>query len=208
MFLHNSFWNIDDKTYCMWWYSINENRVIYVWNNDDFLNWSIRWLFVIPIWLWNCINYDKKSKKWPLHLIKKYKSNNLWRWKYPRWTCWFSLCDSILEVNNFWKITYYIDLLSLADSLLWLLSNLMSLRLNFWTSCKYCGGGGALAKEIVHGLFMCSSKDPHFSLCKPQFSLAWAFCSGLVPSGPKCVSARRDRLNKQTSKQTNKQTDK
>ena len=32
------------------------------------------------------------------------------------------------------------------------------------------------------------------------FSLAWAFCSSLVPSGPNCVSARRDQLNKQTNK--------
>ena len=31
------------------------------------------------------------------------------------------------------------------------------------------------------------------------FSLAWAFLSGLVPSGPKCVSARSDQLNKQTN---------
>ena len=32
------------------------------------------------------------------------------------------------------------------------------------------------------------------------FSLAWALCSSLVPSGPRCVSARSDRLNKQTNK--------
>ena len=31
------------------------------------------------------------------------------------------------------------------------------------------------------------------------YSLAWAFCWSLVPSGPKCVSARSDRLNKQTN---------
>ena len=30
------------------------------------------------------------------------------------------------------------------------------------------------------------------------FSLAWAVCSNLVPSGPKCVSARSDRLNQGT----------
>ena len=31
------------------------------------------------------------------------------------------------------------------------------------------------------------------------FNLAWAFCSSLVPSGPKCVSAWSHRLNKQTT---------
>ena len=36
------------------------------------------------------------------------------------------------------------------------------------------------------------------------FSLAWVFCLSPVPSGLKCVSARSDRLNKQTNKQTNR----
>ncbi len=35
------------------------------------------------------------------------------------------------------------------------------------------------------------------------WSLVWAFCSSLVPSGPKCVSAQSERVNKQASKQTN-----
>ena len=37
------------------------------------------------------------------------------------------------------------------------------------------------------------------------YSLAWTFCLSLVPSGPKCVSARNDQLNKQRNKQTNKE---
>ncbi len=39
-------------------------------------------------------------------------------------------------------------------------------------------------------------------------SLAWAFCSSLVPSGPECVSVISEGVNKQTNKERKKQTNK
>ena len=47
-------------------------------------------------------------------------------------------------------------------------------------------------------LFLLISIDQLWACLYRLFSLARAFCSSLVPSGPKCVSARSDQLNKQT----------
>ena len=59
-------------------------------------------------------------------------------------------------------------------------------------------GNSCLSLSLLH------SHRPigqHTYIC--FFSLAWAFCLSLVPSGPKCVSTQSDWLNKQTNSRDN-----
>ena len=58
-------------------------------------------------------------------------------------------------------------------------------------------------KKIYSFLFLnvFTFSQTNWSACLCRlFSLAWAFCLSLVPSGLKCVSARSNWLNKQTNK--------
>ena len=165
--------------------------------------------------------YLNVTSNWPypkkdIHWFSDFDAEGLWNLFFECHLIWFNFIDLLLysrNVNNCRKSEISLErskfhlgipvLIRLHGSWDWI-KNLLSLVPRADSKIVQLDLLGVVVVffSFISWLHICFSLYFHKPFgqhaYKDFYSLAWAFCSSLIPSGPKCVSARSDWLSKET----------